>query len=233
MNIERQKYIDLLLKNELLKFIVSVRVDSLCKMINLYLKGYLPAPDEEGATGSLDNKGAMFVPGGLVIEDSDKNLVLAPKKAKSLTKSKFLSIIQSAMFHDNATLIYKNKIYYGVNLQNGFFIEKASKILTIKKSFAISKKMPIKFSSEEITKYFSPSFIRPPFGSRNKLSSCLAVCLTEYEMYFVECLDSLKIRDSEHKMIWKDLTKSLNPVVTKTNEVLSMPHIVVCHTSRY
>lgn len=232
MSTDRFQYVDLLLNNELIKTILSIRVDTLCKMINMYSNGYIPAPEEEGATGSLDNKGALFVPGGLVMEDSDKNLVLAPKKAKSLSKASFVSQIQNAMQYDNATLLYRNKIYFGVNLQNGFFIEKASKLLTIKRSYS-SKKMPLKVGSEEITRYFSPSFITPPYGSRIKLSSCLAVCLCEFELYFVECVDFLKLRINEHKLIWSDLIKSLKPVKKKDGTILYMPHIVVCHTTRY
>ena len=234
MDFDTKYYINLLLNNELLKVVIKARLDSLCKMINLYKQGYLPASSDEGATGSYDNKGALFVPGGLVMEDIDKNLVLAPKKAKVLSKNVFVKQIQSALKHDNATLLYKNKIYSGVNLQNGLFTEIASKILTIKKSNLNTSKMPQKVTSEEITKYFTPLFIKPPYGARTKLSSCLAVCLSDYRIYYVEIIDSLKIRKNEYLLVWRDLKKSLRPVkAPKKDAILFMPHIVVCHTSRY
>ena len=234
MDLNNTYYINLLLNNELLKIVIKARLDSLVKMINLYKRGYLPLPNDEGATGALDNKGGLFLPGGLVMEDVDKNLVLSPPNDKPLTKNQFTKQIVSAMQHDNATLMYKNKIYFGVNLHNGFFTEVASKILTIKRFVVSSNAMPKKVNSEEITRYFSPLFIKPPYGARTKLSSCLGVCLSEVRLYFIESTDKLKIRKNEFTLIWRDLSKSLKPAkVKKSDTPLFMPHIVVCHTSRY
>jgi hypothetical protein len=52
------------IENELMKEIVSIRFDALWKMLSQKKAGFFPEPDEEGATGKLDNKGAIFIPGG-------------------------------------------------------------------------------------------------------------------------------------------------------------------------
>ena len=49
-----------LIGTELIKEIISIRVDTLWKMLALKKEGLFPKIDEEGATGEFDNKGAMF-----------------------------------------------------------------------------------------------------------------------------------------------------------------------------
>jgi len=50
----------------------TVRFDTLWRMPPLRKEGRLPKIDEEGATGTFDNKGAIFVPGGMVYADVDE-----------------------------------------------------------------------------------------------------------------------------------------------------------------
>jgi hypothetical protein len=56
-------------ENELMKEIISIRIDTLWKMIAQKMENRLPEIDEEGATGKFDNKGAIFIPGGLVYRE--------------------------------------------------------------------------------------------------------------------------------------------------------------------
>ena len=49
-----------IIENELMKEIVSIRVDALWKMLSQKKDGLFPEPYEEGATGKLDNKGAIL-----------------------------------------------------------------------------------------------------------------------------------------------------------------------------
>jgi hypothetical protein len=50
-----------IIENELMKEIVSIRVDALWKMLSQKKDGLFTEPYEEGATGKLDNKGAIFI----------------------------------------------------------------------------------------------------------------------------------------------------------------------------
>ena len=49
-----------IIKKKLMKEIVSIRVDALWKMLRQKKDGLFPEPYEEGATGKLDNKGAIL-----------------------------------------------------------------------------------------------------------------------------------------------------------------------------
>ena len=62
-----------LFENELMKEIITIRVNTLWKMLRLKKEGSLPRIEDEGATGDFDNKGAIFIPGGLIWEDVDGN----------------------------------------------------------------------------------------------------------------------------------------------------------------
>jgi hypothetical protein len=61
-----------IIENELMKEIISIRIDTLWKMITQKTENRLPEIDEEGATGKFDNKGAIFIPGGLIYQDVDE-----------------------------------------------------------------------------------------------------------------------------------------------------------------
>ena len=60
-----------IIDNELIREIVAIRLDTLWKMIGQHDVGFLPASYDEGATGKFDNKGAIFIPGGLIYQDVD------------------------------------------------------------------------------------------------------------------------------------------------------------------
>lgn len=64
-----------IIENELMKEIISIRIDTLWKMIVQKMENRLPEINEEGATGKFDNKGAIFIPGGLVYQDADEKNV--------------------------------------------------------------------------------------------------------------------------------------------------------------
>lgn len=84
-----------------------------------------------------------------------------------------------------------------------------------------------------MTNSYVPGYIKPPYGSRTKLSSCIALCLVEPRMYFLQCRTSFGLRDSnEEKEVWDNICDALQPV-TKNKIVFFPPHIVVCHTTRY
>jgi len=61
-----------LIGNVLMREIITIRTDTLWKMFSLKAKGLLPEVEDEGATGAFDNKGAIFIPGGLIYADVDE-----------------------------------------------------------------------------------------------------------------------------------------------------------------
>ena len=226
-----------ILRNELMNEIVSIRVDTLWKMFALKKDGRLPKVDEEGATGDFDNKGAMFVPGSLVFGDSDKKaIVKTPFKGTSVKE--FRSALRESMRLDNATLLYPDGIATGVNLDNGFFAEVSGNIIEIKQSATRRKSMqparpPARINSQHITRSNCPTYINPPYGSRTKLSSCLAVCLGEPRLYYTVCRKELGLRGNEENEFWEGIAQARKPMQAKDGSVLAPPYIIVCHATRY
>ncbi len=122
-----------LLHNTLMRELVAIRIDTMWRMLQLQQDGRLPAANAEGATGELDNKGAIFVPGGLVFRDSDRKPV-AHEHSGTQNPKVFGERVRQAMRYDNATLMFQDGLAHGVNLDNGFFADVAGGILPSKQA---------------------------------------------------------------------------------------------------
>lgn len=227
-----------LLDNALMRELMAIRIDTLWRMLSLAAEERLPGPDAEGATGQLDNKGALFVPGGLVFDDSDRKPIRR-ERTGPMTAQRFRQRIRDAMRHDNATLLYPDGIAIGVNLDNGFFADIAGNILSNKQA-AHKRRPPFeakpapRIDSEKITRSHCPTYVAPPYGSRTRLSSCVAVCLIETRLYYVACRKEFGLRGSkEEQSVWSNIRDARKPVFGRDGVPLAPPCVVVCHTTRY
>lgn len=226
-----------LLNSELLRELIAVKTDTMWRMLALSKEGRLPARDQEGATGAFDNKGAIFVPGGLVFEDSDRKPVERERYKKPGTAD-FRNRVRVAMRFDNATLLYDDGMAMGVNLDNGFFADiaatiLANKVAAMKRRPALESRPIPRFYSDDVTRSHAPTYLEPPYGSRTKLSSCIAVCLTEPRMYYVACRKEFGLRGEEERVLWDEIRKAARPITGRDNKLLAPPWVVVCHTARY
>ncbi|MBW2529052.1 MAG: hypothetical protein JRI23_33050 [Deltaproteobacteria bacterium] len=229
---------DGIIRTALFREIAAIRIDAVWRMLAFDATGQLPGKDEEGATGRYDNKGAIFVPGGIVFEDSDRNPI--PKVGHGEIGAKpFREQIRGAMRFDNATLVYPDGIATGVSLNNGFYAQVSANILAYKKAAtrrrtALEPKPEERVSSDAITRSHCPSYFVPPYGSRTKLSSCLSVCLSEPRLYYVVCRSMFALRGTqENQTAWDAIRSARRPVVGKKGAVLAPPYIVVCHVTRH
>lgn len=226
-----------LIGSELLREIIRIRVDALGKMLELHGKDRLPKIYEEGATGDFDNKGAIFVPGGLVLEDSDRRPIRKDKYDRP-TRTAFRELIRDCMQNDNATLLFQDGYLTGVNLDNGFFAEKSSLILATKRAAGrrprtLERRPPRKIRSDDICKSFCPEAMPAPYGSRTKLSSCLAVCLIEPRLYYIECTNEYALRGVATRRAWERIRSTRRPIHGSRGALLAPPYLVVCHQTRY
>jgi len=229
---------DGIVRTELFREIVAIRLDATWKMLALDAEGKLPGKDEEGATGRHDNKGAIFVPGGLVFEDSDRNAILKQPHGELSAKA-FRERIRAAMRYDNATLLYRDSIATGVSLNNGFFAQVSANLLAYKKAATrrrtvLEPKPELWVTSDAITRSHCPSYFVPPYGSRTKLSSCLSVCLSEPRLYYVVCRSMFGLRrPDENEAAWEAIRSARRPILGRKGAPLAPPYLVVCHTTRH
>ena len=221
-----------------MKEIVSIRIDSLWRMLALDKEGYLPGIDNEGATGEFDNKGAIFVPGGIVLKDSDRDPIIKEPYG-FLTPERFRSLVREAMKFDNTTLLYHDGIAKGINLSNGIFAEMSADILANLKaaqqnySDPLEDEPPAKINSTHIAKSYCPTYIEQPYGSRTRLSSSLAVCLLQPRMYHLRCREKFGLYGDRDQLVWNGIKSAKRPILTENGVILAQPHIVVCHNTRY
>lgn len=224
------------LGNELLKEIISIRIDTLWNMIALKLSGRFPPVDAEKATGDFDDKGALFVPGGFAFQDWEENPIR--KRPYSPSPDGFHRMIRNAMQFDGAHLLYQDGISTRVKLGNTAFAKIASSILETKKEAlrrqtGLGDRRPAKIGSAEISKSYCPTYIPAPYGSRTSLSSDISVCLTEARMYFRQAEIYFNIRGTEADRFWAGVKNSMRPITLKKDVILAQPHMVTCHSTRY
>ncbi len=169
--------------NELIQEIITIRFHTLCQMIRQYENGNMPGVNEEGATGTFDNKGAIFIPGGLIYQDVDEQFIRYESYGK-ISAHAFRDKIRNAMQNDNATLLYHDGIATAINLDSGFFSRAARRIFTYKKAaFRRTKKIgsatALEISSDDIIKSHCPTYMKPPYGARTRISTCVSVGLID------------------------------------------------------
>lgn len=226
-----------ILDNELLKEIIQIRTNTLWKMLALEEQGKLPEVNEEGATGKYDNKGAIFVPGGLIIQDVDENKIKYTPFQET-TPEVFRENVRKAMRYDNATLLYPDGMAAGITIDGGFFSKAARRISTFKKA-ALRRKKTIgssslfQVSSDDIIRSHCPTFFSKPYGSRTRISTYMTMGLIEPAMFFAYCQTELNLCDDQIKAFTELFDQVREPVKTSDDLTLYNPHIVVCHDSRY
>lgn len=225
-----------LLGNELMKEIVSIRLDTLWNMIALKISRRLPPVDAEKATGDFDDKGALFVPGGLVLHDWEENPI--PRRPHAGTAAKFRHAVRQAMRYDGAQLLYPDGLARRVKLGNTAYAKIAANILETKREAlrrrsAMGERRPPKFCSSDVSRSYCPTWIPAPYGTRTSIGSDLSVCLTEPRPYFRHCEIYYSLRGTEADRFWSDVNSATQPIVGKDGSLFAPPVVVTCHSTRH
>ena len=226
-----------IIENELMKEIISIRIDTLWKMIGQKRENRLPEIDEEGATGKFDNKGAIFIPGGLVYKDVDEQNIRY-ENCKKIGGPEFRDRIRSTMRFDNATLLYPDGMAPSINLDGGFFSRCARQILTYKKAAyrrkkTIGRDIANEVSADDIIRSHCPPYIKPPYGARTRISTCISIGLVDPPVFFSYCRAQHNLSTEQSDRFAKKLDRAVEPAVSGSGEILYPPYVVVCHDTRY
>ena len=226
-----------ILGSELVKEIISIRVDTLWKMLSQIRDGTFPDTHEEGATGKFDNKGAIFIPGGVVYQDVDEMPIRYTKRS-GMTPETFRQKIREAMQYDNATLLFPDGIVTGINLDSGFFSKAARDIFTYKRA-AFRRKTKIeshkhlKVSATDIIRSHCPTYLSLPYGARTRISTCASVGLIDPPLFFSYCETHFNLSKNQAERFAKQLDTAQDAAKTDDGIILYPPYIIVCHDTRY
>lgn len=226
-----------IIESELIKEIVAIRFHTLTKMLRRYKEGRMPEVNEEGATSKLDNKGAIFIPGGLIFQDVDEQFIRYESYG-NISAQAFRRKIRKAMQNDNATLLYHDGIAPAINLDGGFFSRAARRIFTFKKAAfrrtkRISSANALEVSSDDIIKSHCPTYMKPPYGARTRISTCVSVGLIDPPMYFAYNKTELNFSTTQAQRFVQDLQKTREKAYSSEGLTLFPPYIIVCHDTRY
>jgi len=221
----------------LIKELIAIRTDTLWRMLSCLQQGQLPAINEEGATGKFDNKGAIFIPGGLIYKDVDEKEI-SYDPLGHLSEALFREEIRTSMQFDNATLLFPDGLVNSVNLDSGFFTRAARRIYTFKtaafkRKRKIGRKLPIDIDSNDVIRSHCPTYIDPPYGSRTRISTCVSIGLTDPHMYFAYCKAEFSLSMQDLKIFAAKLDTAQEVTKSTDGTVLYSPFVVVCHDTRY
>lgn len=220
----------------LLQELIAIRTDTLWRMLARLKKGQLPGINEEGATGKLDNKGAIFIPGGLICQDVDEKEIVY--ESIVLTESLFRNKVRESFQFDNATLLFPDGFVNSINLDSGFFTRAARRIYTFKiaafkRKRKLGKKPEIDIDAGDIIRSHCPTYLNPPYGSRTRISSCASIGLTDPHMYFAYCKSEFNLSRRRLKSFAARLDSVQERKQLSSGGSLYLPHVVVCHDTRY
>lgn len=221
----------------LLKELIAIRTDTLWRMLSCDKQGQLPGINEEGATGKLDNKGAIFIPGGLIHQDvDDKEIAYSP--LASMDETVFREKIRESLHFDNATLLFPDGLANSVNLDSGFFTRAARRInnfktAAFKRNKKIGRKLAVDIDANDIIRSHSPSYIGPPYGSRTRISTCVSIGLIDPHMYLAYCKTEYRWSKAHLKKFAENLDKATEEGELPDGTSLYPPYVVVCHDTRY
>ena len=226
-----------IIDNVLIQQIISIRADSLWKMIGRHAEGYMPGVSEEGATGKYDNKGAIFIPGGLIFADVDQRPISYDRYG-DIAVAGFKEKVRTAMQNDNATLLYRDGMATGINLDSGFFSRAARRIFTYKKAaFRRTRKVgsvqSLNITAEDIIRSHCPPYMSSPYGARTRISSCAAVGLIDPPMFFAYCVAEFNLTRKQARQFSSRMDEVQDIPVSKDGRTLYPPYLVVCHDTRY
>ena len=226
-----------ILGSVLLRELIAIRTDTLWRMLSYLQQGQLPEVNEEGATGKLDNKGAIFIPGGLIYKDVDENQISYEPWSKP-SEASFRQRIRTSMHYDNATLLYPDGVAYSINLDTGFFTRASRRIYTykaaaFKRKRKIGRKNSVDINSNDIIRSHCPSYMDTPYGSRTRISTFASIGLTDPHMYFAYCRSEFSLSRRNLKTFAARLDTAQDHATLADGTVLYPPYVVVCHDTRY
>jgi hypothetical protein len=125
-------------------------------------------------------------------------------------------------------------------LDSGFFARAARSIYTFKtaafkrkRKICIHNRMPNELDSADIIRSHCPTYVEPPYGARTRISTCIAMGLTDPHMYFAYCKTEFNLSRQFLESFATKLDTALEHSILSDGTVLYPPYVVVCHDTRY
>ena len=220
----------------LLQELIAIRTDTLWRMLARLQKGRLPGITEEGATGALDNKGAIFIPGGLIYQDVDEKEITY--RSVTMDEKLFRRKIVESLRYDNATLLFPDGVVTSVNLDSGFFTRAARRVYTFKtaafkRKRRLGKRSGIDVEANDIIRSHCPTYMDSPYGSRTRISTCVSLGLIDPHMYFAYCKMEFNLSRRRLETFSERLDSVRESHPPPSGRRLYDPYVVVCHDTRY
>jgi hypothetical protein len=97
----------------------------------------------------------------------------------------------------------------------------------------ISRGVANEVGSADIIRSQCPPYMKPPYGARTRISTCVAIGLVDPPMFYAHCKDQHNLSTRQSEGFVKKLNRSIKPVKADDGKTLFPPYVTVCHDTRY
>ncbi|MBD3164790.1 hypothetical protein GF323_06335 [Candidatus Woesearchaeota archaeon] len=227
--------------NTLMRLLIGIKYDTFWKMVSSRTSE-IPSVGDEGATGKLDNKGAIFLPYMVSWDSGGREINLIGWD--TLSENEFCYKVTKSLERDGATMLSPKGIAPNYELGTESIVNMARHILKNNRAEHKKNNRVIKIRNpvitlDDIVKTCTPNYVNKqnqiknhelngglPNG-RTNVSSGLAVLRCYPASYLVELED-------KHPKYHSNLTElDFSPIKSNKGRILARPYIIVCHTTRF
>ncbi len=86
---------------------------------------------------------------------------------------------------------------------------------------------------KEIARGNCPPYMKPPYGARTRISTCISIGLVDSPMFFSYCKAQHNLSNKQSGRFAQNLDSAIEPAASKKGKNLYPPYVVVCHDTRY
>ena len=142
------------------------------------------------------------------------------------------------MSYDNAILLYHDGIAGGINLDGGFFFQSGPPNFQLQKGRVPTnqenrQRIIHRDRFNDILRSHCPTYMKPPYGARTRISTCVSVGLIDPPMFFAYNKTELNFSQKQSQRFVQDLDRTREATLSSDGKVLYPPYVIVCHDTRY
>jgi hypothetical protein len=118
------------------------------------------------------------------------------------------------------------------------FSKAARQVLTYKKAAyrrkkTVSSSIADEVHPEDIIRSHCPPYMKPPYGARTRISTCISIGLVDPPVFFAYCKAQYNLSAEQSDHFAQKLVRAVEPAVLDNGETLYPPYVIVCHDTRY
>jgi hypothetical protein len=75
--------------------------------------------------------------------------------------------------------------------------------------------------------------MKPPYGARTRISTCISIGFVDPPVFFAYCKAQHNLSISQSDRFARKLNRAVEPAASEDGKILYPPFVIVCHDTRY